>query len=134
MPARPAATNARLVCPDARVVAYYFSLHWLAVFTPAGAELKLGAAAAASEDSFDRFLSQIMPRRWAYYLTRWKQIVIQLCPPPACAHAVLRVGDDHRRPCVGRRGKPIRLVVALHHDAGRCHQLVFPFVRYLGPP
>jgi monooxygenase len=31
-----------------------------------------------SEDKFDRALSRIMPRRWAYYLTRWKQIVVAM--------------------------------------------------------
>ncbi len=31
-----------------------------------------------SEDGFDRALSRIMPRRWAYYLTRWKQIAVAM--------------------------------------------------------
>jgi cation diffusion facilitator CzcD-associated flavoprotein CzcO len=31
-----------------------------------------------SEDRLDRALSRIMPRRWAYYLTRWKQIVVAM--------------------------------------------------------
>ena len=31
-----------------------------------------------SEDRFDRALSRIMPRRWAYYLTRWKQIGVAM--------------------------------------------------------
>ena len=31
-----------------------------------------------SEDGFDRALSRIMPRRWAYYLTRWKQIGVSM--------------------------------------------------------
>jgi monooxygenase len=31
-----------------------------------------------SEDRFDRALSRIMPRRWAYYLTRWKQIAVAM--------------------------------------------------------
>jgi monooxygenase len=31
-------------------------------------------ASLPSEDGFDRALSRIMPRRWAYYMTRWKQI------------------------------------------------------------
>jgi hypothetical protein len=38
---------------------------------------------------------------------------------------------DH---ALGRKGEPIRLVVALRDHAGRWHKLVFPFVRYLGPP
>lgn len=38
---------------------------------------------------------------------------------------------DH---AVGRKGEPIRLVVALRDHAGRWHKLVFPFVRYLGAP
>jgi monooxygenase len=31
-----------------------------------------------SEDGFDRVLSRFMPRRWAYYLTRWKQIGVAM--------------------------------------------------------
>ena len=31
-----------------------------------------------SEDGFDRALSRILPRRWAYYLTRWKQIAVAM--------------------------------------------------------
>ena len=38
---------------------------------------------------------------------------------------------DH---AVGRKGKPIPLVVALRDHTGRWHKLVFPVVRYLGPP
>jgi hypothetical protein len=38
---------------------------------------------------------------------------------------------DH---AVGRKGKPIRLVVALRDHTGRWHKLVFPIVRYFGSP
>jgi monooxygenase len=35
-------------------------------------------ASLPSEDPFDRALSRFMPRRWAYYLTRWKQIGVSM--------------------------------------------------------
>jgi monooxygenase len=35
-------------------------------------------ASLPSADGFDRALSRIMPRRWAYYLTRWKQIGVAM--------------------------------------------------------
>jgi monooxygenase len=35
-------------------------------------------ASLPSEDGLDRALSRIMPRRWAYYLTRWKQIGVAM--------------------------------------------------------
>ena len=60
-----------------------------------------------SEDKFDRAMSRIMPRRWAYYLTRWKQIGMAMFILHKCRtepdkirsmlrhHAVEALGPDY---------------------------------------